>query len=115
MLFVGNFVFLYLNVAGSVQRGYYGLAKYALLSPLYWGLMSLAAWKGFLQLITKPVLLGEDDARPRHADGARRPRRARRAPPRARAAGSRPRPGRRRRAAAARDRTRGASRAVEAA
>lgn len=53
-LFVGNFVFMYLNVAGSVQRGYYDLAKYALLSPLYWGLMSIAAWKGFLQLFYKP-------------------------------------------------------------
>ncbi len=54
MLFVGNFVFLYLNVAGSMQRGLFGLAKYALLSPLYWGLMSLAAWKGFIQLIRDP-------------------------------------------------------------
>jgi glycosyltransferase XagB len=54
MLFVGNFVFLYLNVAGSIQRGLFGLAKYALLTPLYWGLMSVAAWKGFFQLITNP-------------------------------------------------------------
>jgi glycosyltransferase XagB len=54
MLFVGNFVFLYLNVAGSIQRGLFGLAKYALISPLYWGLMSVAAWKGFIQLITNP-------------------------------------------------------------
>ncbi len=53
-LFVGNFVFMYLNVAGSVQRGYFDLAKYALLSPLYWGLMSIAAWKGFLQLFYAP-------------------------------------------------------------
>jgi cellulose synthase/poly-beta-1,6-N-acetylglucosamine synthase-like glycosyltransferase len=53
-LFIGNFVFMYLNVAGSVQRGYYDLAKYALVSPLYWGLMSIAAWKGFLQLFYKP-------------------------------------------------------------
>ncbi len=53
-LFVGNFVFMYLNVAGSVQRGYFDLVKYALLSPLYWGLMSIAAWKGFLQLFYKP-------------------------------------------------------------
>lgn len=53
-LFIGNFVFMYLNVAGSIQRGYFGLAKYALLSPLYWGLMSIAAWKGFLQLFYKP-------------------------------------------------------------
>jgi cellulose synthase/poly-beta-1,6-N-acetylglucosamine synthase-like glycosyltransferase len=53
-LFIGNFVFMYLNVAGCVQRGYFDLAKYALLSPLYWGLMSLAAWKGFLQLFYRP-------------------------------------------------------------
>jgi cellulose synthase/poly-beta-1,6-N-acetylglucosamine synthase-like glycosyltransferase len=53
-LFIGNFVFMYLNVAGSVQRGYFELAKYALLSPLYWGLMSIAAWKGFLQLFYRP-------------------------------------------------------------
>ncbi len=54
MLFIGNFTFLYMNVAGSLQRGYFGLAKYALLSPIYWGLMSLAAWKGFWQLMTNP-------------------------------------------------------------
>jgi hypothetical protein len=53
-LFIGNFLFVYLNVAGAVQRRYYDLAKYALLSPLYWGLMSIAAWKGFIQLFTKP-------------------------------------------------------------
>jgi glycosyltransferase XagB len=54
MLFVGNFSFLYLNVAGSLQRGQFGLTRYALLSPLYWGLMSWAAWKGFIQLFTNP-------------------------------------------------------------
>jgi cellulose synthase/poly-beta-1,6-N-acetylglucosamine synthase-like glycosyltransferase len=53
-LFIGNFIFMYLNVAGCVQRGYFELAKFALLSPLYWGLMSWAAWKGFLQLFTNP-------------------------------------------------------------
>ena len=47
------------------SAGYFDLAKYALLSPLYWGLMSIAAWKGFLQLFYQPVLLGEDRARPR--------------------------------------------------
>jgi cellulose synthase/poly-beta-1,6-N-acetylglucosamine synthase-like glycosyltransferase len=53
-LFIGNFVFMYLNVAGTVRRGYFGLAKYALLSPLYWGLMSIAALKGFFQLFYRP-------------------------------------------------------------
>ena len=45
---------MYLNVAGSVQRGYFDLAKYALLSPVYWGLMSIGAWKGFIQLFYRP-------------------------------------------------------------
>jgi cellulose synthase/poly-beta-1,6-N-acetylglucosamine synthase-like glycosyltransferase len=54
LLFIGNFVFVYLNVAGALERRSFHLVKYALLSPLYWGLMSLAAWKGFLQLFTKP-------------------------------------------------------------
>lgn len=53
-LFIGNFVFVYMNVAGTVQRRYYSLARYALLTPMYWGLMSLAAWKGFIQLFTNP-------------------------------------------------------------
>lgn len=54
MLFIGNFTFLYMNLAGALQRGYFDLAKYALLSPVYWGLMSWAAWKGAIQLVTKP-------------------------------------------------------------
>ncbi|HEY2716384.1 MAG TPA: glycosyltransferase [Solirubrobacterales bacterium] len=53
-LFLGNFVFMYLGMAAASRRGYYGLAPYALMLPLYWGLMSLAAWKGFLQLFTNP-------------------------------------------------------------
>ena len=43
-----------MNVAGALRRGYYDMVKYALLSPLYWGLASVAAWKGFLQLINQP-------------------------------------------------------------
>jgi cellulose synthase/poly-beta-1,6-N-acetylglucosamine synthase-like glycosyltransferase len=54
MLFLGNFIFVYFNVAGSLQSGRPGLTRYALLSPLYWGLMSWAAWKGFIQLLYRP-------------------------------------------------------------
>ena len=53
-LFVGNFVFTYLNVLADIRRGYDRLVKYALFSPLYWALMSIGAWKGFLQLLTRP-------------------------------------------------------------
>ncbi|HWJ83442.1 MAG TPA: glycosyltransferase [Nocardioides sp.] len=54
MLFVGNFVFVYLAVAGSLQRGQFELTRYALWSPVYWGLMAWAAWKAFGQLFTNP-------------------------------------------------------------
>jgi glycosyltransferase XagB len=54
LLFVGNFTFVYLSVAGSLQRGEFGITRTALLSPLYWGLMSWAAWKGAIQLFTNP-------------------------------------------------------------
>jgi len=53
-LFLGNFIFVYLTVAGTLQRGLYSLTRYALFSPLYWGLMSIAAYRGFIQLFTKP-------------------------------------------------------------
>jgi hypothetical protein len=53
-LFVGNFVFTYINVAGCTRRGHHDLVKYALLSPIYWALMSVGAWKGFLQLLYRP-------------------------------------------------------------
>ena len=53
-LFFGNFIFTYTNVLGAMRRGHHDLVKYALLSPIYWGLMSVAAWKGLLQLFYRP-------------------------------------------------------------
>ncbi len=53
-LFVGNFVFIYASALATYRRGYYDLVKHTLLIPVYWILMSLGAWKGFLQLITRP-------------------------------------------------------------
>ncbi len=53
-LFFGNFAFTYMNVAGAMRRKYYDLVKYALLSPVYWVLMSIGGWRGFIQLLTKP-------------------------------------------------------------
>ena len=53
-LFVGNFAFTYVNVAGAIRRNYFDMVRPAWLSPVYWGLMSIGAWKGFIQLIRKP-------------------------------------------------------------
>lgn len=53
-LVVGNFVFAYLNLAGTYRRGYYELSGVALLTPIYWMMMSLAAWRALWQLLAQP-------------------------------------------------------------
>lgn len=53
-LFAGNFVFAYTCTIACVRRGFGQLAGFGLFMPLYWALMSVAAWKGALQLIFKP-------------------------------------------------------------
>ena len=53
-LYVGNFVFTYANIAGAIRRKYYDMVRVTLFSPAYWGLMSIGAWKGFIQMLTRP-------------------------------------------------------------
>ena len=64
-LLVGNFLFIFSNVIGiywvvnelHASEDYalsFRLVKYALLTPVYWILMSVAAYKAAWQLITKP-------------------------------------------------------------
>lgn len=53
-MFLANFIFIGIGVAACVKRKYYRLIPAALLMPFYWLLISLAAWKGFIQIFTKP-------------------------------------------------------------
>lgn len=53
-LIFGNFLYLYYYMIGLAKRGYWDLIKYAFLVPLYWLGMSIAAWKGVWEVITKP-------------------------------------------------------------
>ncbi|MCO7174818.1 glycosyltransferase family 2 protein [Sporolactobacillus kofuensis] len=64
-LILGNFLFIYTNIAGTywvVHELYrkkenwlsYSLVRYALLTPIYWGMMSIASIKALWQLIRKP-------------------------------------------------------------
>ena len=53
-LFLGNFVFVLAAIGGCIKRRNYEDVKWAVLTPIYWVLMSVAAWKGFLQLFYKP-------------------------------------------------------------
>ncbi len=53
-LFLANFLFIAIGVAGCLRRRYFRLLPFAFLMPFYWLLISLGAWKGFWQLFTKP-------------------------------------------------------------
>ena len=52
-LVVANAVFILINVLGCLRRRLYDLVPWALISPIYWLFISLAAWKGFMQLFTR--------------------------------------------------------------
>jgi|GEM_PF-3568591 cellulose synthase/poly-beta-1,6-N-acetylglucosamine synthase-like glycosyltransferase len=53
-LLFGNLAFILINALAGRRPGQRGLWLAALISPLYWVLISLAAWKGLWQLIFKP-------------------------------------------------------------
>lgn len=64
-LVLGNFIFMYMNIVGTYyvirdcaikknQPFSYGLIRSGLMTPLYWVLMSVAAYKALIQLIVKP-------------------------------------------------------------
>lgn len=53
-LFVGNFAFVYAGALGCYRRRYYDLVKFALLMPVYWFFMSVAAWRALVQLVVNP-------------------------------------------------------------
>jgi hypothetical protein len=53
-LVVWNFIFFYANAYVCVRHGFLGLTRYALLTPIYWLLMSIGAWIGFISLIHRP-------------------------------------------------------------
>ena len=53
-LFAGNFFYLYTLLIGSMKRGHFDLIKWALFVPIYWAMMSIAAFMALFQLIFKP-------------------------------------------------------------
>jgi len=53
-LAAANIIFVLVNLIAALKRRFYYLIPYALLSPLYWVLISIGAWKGFLQLLWNP-------------------------------------------------------------
>lgn len=53
-LFLTNIALVAAHALGCVKRGFFRLLPFSLLMPLYWILISIAAWKGVLQFIRKP-------------------------------------------------------------
>ena len=49
-----NAAFVLTSVFAAIRRKCWFLLPHALFSPFYWALISVAAWKGFLQLFTRP-------------------------------------------------------------
>ncbi len=54
VLLLANIGFVAIGVAACCRRGFYRLIPMALLMPFYWLLISFGAWKGFIQLFTRP-------------------------------------------------------------
>ncbi|NDJ60186.1 MAG: glycosyltransferase [Chloroflexi bacterium] len=50
----GNFVFIFFMLTGAMLQREHSSVKWMLLSPIYWAMMSIAAWKALYQLIFKP-------------------------------------------------------------
>ena len=53
-LTIGNLSYLTIYAVSCVKLKKRNYIPYALAMPIYWALMSFAAWRGFLQLFTKP-------------------------------------------------------------
>jgi glycosyltransferase XagB len=53
-LLLGNFLLVFLSLCVAVSRGHDDLAPHALLTPLYWVLMSVATYIALVELIVRP-------------------------------------------------------------
>ncbi|MDF3130423.1 glycosyltransferase [Kiritimatiellaeota bacterium B1221] len=54
VLLFSNFLFILLGLLAAFSRNRWKLIPAALTMPVYWVLISIGAWKGFLQLFTRP-------------------------------------------------------------
>ena len=53
-LVLGNVLFVIIHILACVRARMPGMIPYAILTPIYWVLISIGAWKGVLQLIRRP-------------------------------------------------------------
>jgi len=50
----GNAMLLFLSLIAPLRRGWLHLVPYALTAPIYWLIISLAAWRGLFGLLVRP-------------------------------------------------------------
>ncbi|MBA2482495.1 MAG: glycosyltransferase [Planctomycetes bacterium] len=55
-LVLSNLLFVVIHVLAALQRGFFSIIPLALMLPLYWLMMSVATWRGFLQFFHAPFL-----------------------------------------------------------
>ena len=55
-LFLGNFVFVYINLLGCCKRKNDDLMWWALLTPVYWMMMSYSGWRAVIQFLRDPFV-----------------------------------------------------------
>ena len=55
-LFLGNFVFIYINLLGCCKRKQDSLMWWSLLTPVYWIMMSYSGWRALLQFFRDPFV-----------------------------------------------------------
>lgn len=60
-LMVGNFFFTYSGIVGLVRRGAWPLVRASLFAPVYWAMMSVAAWKALVQMVLRPSFWEKTD------------------------------------------------------
>lgn len=53
-LVIGNFLYMYYYMIGSARHGHHKLLRYVILVPIYWLMMSTAAWGAIFKFITEP-------------------------------------------------------------
>ncbi len=55
-LFLGNFVFIYINLLGCCKRERDDLMWWSLLTPIYWVMMSYSGWRALFQFFRDPFV-----------------------------------------------------------
>ncbi len=53
-LLAANLLFVFINLVYGARRGQRGLMLPAMLTPFYWVLISIGAWKGLWQMVVRP-------------------------------------------------------------